>query len=156
MPKSWDKNPPANKTMSIEEMQKRVADGIKKRQQRGEMLSPDLPILRTTPNGPALTKEHKVKLIAAANLAIYSLANAERVDYCGAADVIRAVGIQGGFGREFFAAMMQGIAEQAADLCGEPVRVLDQLARHWLAEYFTPSEKLISIPREKMNGNPKI
>lgn len=152
MPKDWKKTPPINKTMPIEEMQRRVAAGIKRRQDRGEMQDPTLKRISLKPGGPTLTKQHRTVLIQASNLAIYSLANNEREDYCGAADAIRAVCVQSGFKGSMFAELLKGVAEQAAELAGEDFTILDQLARHWLAEYFTPSGKLISITKGVDHG----
>jgi hypothetical protein len=92
-------------------------------------------------------------LIQATDLAIYSLANNEREDYCGAAAAINAVRRQSGMGTEFMKVMLEGVAEQAAELAGEDFKVFDKLARFWLAEYFTPSGKMTSIVKGKGNGN---
>lgn len=148
----WKKRPPIS-GMPIEEMKRRVEDGIKRRRELGELPRADLKILKTQASGPILTKKHRRVLIAAANLAIYSLANNEREDYCGAAEAINSVRRQAGMPTTFMAAILEGVAEQAAELAGEDFKVLDQLARHWLAEYFTPSGKLISIVKGKTNGN---
>lgn len=150
----WQKRPPIS-GMSIEEMQKRVADGIANRRTTGALPRSDLPILKTQPSGPILTKKHRRVLMQAANLAIYSLANNEREDYCGAAEVINAVRHQAGMSSEFMKAMLEGVVEQAAELAGESFEVFDKLARFWLSEYFTPSGKLISITKGKTNGNGK-
>ena len=148
----WKKRPPIS-GMSIEEMQQRVADGIANRRQTGELPRSTLKVLKTQPSGPILTKQHRRVLIQAANLAIYSLANNEREDYCGAAEAINAVRRQAGMPTTFMGAVLKDVAETAAELAGEPFETLDQLARFWLAEYFKPSEKLISISKGKSNGN---
>ena len=150
----WQRRPPVSK-MPIEEMQARVADGIARRRQLGELPRADLKIIKTMPAGPVLTKKQRRVLIQATNLAIYSLANNEREDYCGAAEAINAVRRQSGMPSTFMKAMLEGVAEQAAELAGEKFEVFDQLARHWLVEHFTPSGKLISITRGKSNGNGK-
>jgi len=150
----WQKRPPIS-GMGIEEMQKRVADGIKNRRMMGELPSADLKILKTHASGPTLTKQHKRVLIQATDLAIYALANNDREDYCGAADVINAVRRQCEMPTTFMKAMLEGVSEVAAELAGEPFEMLDQLARLWLAEYYTPSEKLISITKGHHNGNGK-
>lgn len=141
---NWERTPPAS-GMSVEEMKKRVADGIAKRRQLGELPRADLKIIKAVPAGPVLTKKQRRVLIQAANLAIYSLANNEREDYCGAAEVINSVRRQAGMSTIFMKAILEGVAEQAAELAGEQFEVIDQIARTWLAEYFSPSDKLISI-----------
>ena len=148
----WQKRPPIS-GMSIEEMQQRLADGIENRRKSGELPRSDLKVLKTRPSGLILTKQHRRVLIQAANLAIYSLANNEREDYCGACEVINAVRHQAGMPTTFMQAMLKDVAETAAELAGEPFELLDQLARSWLADYFTPSGKLISITKGKTNGN---
>ncbi len=150
----WLKRPPISK-MPIEEMQRRGADGIANRRKTGELPSKALKILRTEPSGPVLTRKHRRVLIQASNLAIYSLANNEREDYCGAVEAINAVRHQCHMKSTFMQAILEGVAEQAAELMGEPFELIDQLARHWLADYFTPSGKLISITKGKDNGNGK-
>lgn len=150
----WQKRPPIS-GMPIEEMQKRVADGIKTRRQLGELPSVGLRILKTHPLGPILTKKQKRVVVQATDLAIYSLANAEREDYCAAAAAINAVRRQAKLPKSFMKAMLEGVAELAAELAGEPASVLDQLARYWLDEYFSPSGKLISITKGHNNGNTK-
>ena len=151
---NWERTPPVS-GMSIDEMKRRVADGIEKRRQIGKLPRADLRTLRTVPSGPVLTKKHRRVLIQASNLAIYSLANNEREDYCGAVEAINAVRRHAGMPTTFMKAILEGVGEQAADLMGEDFEFIDQLARHWLADYFTPSEKLISIPKGKGNGNIK-
>lgn len=148
----WQRRPPVS-GMPIEEMKRRVADGIKRRRQLGELPRADLKILKTLPSGPILTPKHRRVLIKAANLAIYSLANNEREDYCGSVMAIDAVRRQAKMGTSFMKDMLEGVAEVAAELAGEDFMVLDQLARFWLSEYFTPSGKLISIVKGKTNGN---
>ena len=147
----WQRRPPVS-GMPIEEMKRRVADGIKRRRELGELPRADLKILKTQPSGPILTPKQRRVLIGAANLAIYSLANNEREDYCGSAEVINSVRRQAGMSTQFMKAILEGVAEQAAELAGEDFKVLDQMARTWLAEYFTPSGKLISIVKGKTNG----
>lgn len=149
---NWDRTPPVS-GLSVEEMKQRVADGIARRRQTGELPRADLKIIKTVADGPVLTKKHRRVLIQAANLAIYALANNDREDYCGAAEAINAVRHQCDMPVTFMKAMLEGVAEQAAELAGEPFEVLDQLARSWLAAYFTPSGKLISITKGKSNGN---
>lgn len=148
----WQKRPPIS-GMPIEEMQRRVADGIANRRKMGELPPAGLKVLRTQASGPTLDKKQRRVMIQAANLAIYSLANAQREDYCAAAEAINAVRRQAGMATTFMRAILEGVAEQAAALAGEPVAVLDQLARHWLDEYFSPSGKLISITKGHNNGN---
>ena len=150
----WQKRPPIS-GMPIEEMQKRVADGIANRRKLGELPSADLRILKTQASGPILTKKHKRVVVQATNLAIYSLANAQREDYCAAAEAINAVRRESGLPTTFMKAMLEGVAEQAAELAGEPFEVLDQLARAWLNDYFSPSGKLISISKGHHNGHSK-
>lgn len=149
---NWDRTPPVS-GMSIEEMKRRVADGIAQRRRSGKLPRSDLRTLRTMPSGPVLTKKQRRVLIQATDLAIYSLANNEREDYCGAAAAINAVRRQSGMGTEFMKVMLEGVAEQAAELAGEDFKVFDKLARFWLAEYFTPSGKMTSIVKGKGNGN---
>ncbi len=150
----WLKRPPVS-GMPIDEMTARVADGIKRRRQLGQLPPANLKIIKTMPAGPVLTKKHRRVLIQAAELAIYSLANNEREDYCGAAEAINAVRRQAGMPTTIMKAMLEGVAEQAAELAGEDFETLDMLARTWLDEYFSPSGKLISITRGKTNGNGK-
>ena len=150
----WLKRPPIS-GMSIEEMQKRVADGIANRRKTGQLPSKDLRILKTLPSGPTLTSKQRRVLNKATDLAIYSLANNERVDYCGAVEAINAVRRQAGMSTKFMQEILEGVGEVAADLMGEDFNMIDQLARHWLADYFTPSGKLISITKGKGNGNSK-
>lgn len=148
----WLKRPPIS-GMSIEEMQKRVADGIANRRKTGDLPSKDLRILKTLPSGPVLTRKQRRVLNKATDLAILSLANNERVDYCGAVDVINAVRRQAGMSTKFMQELLTGVAEVAADLMGEDFKMIDQLARFWLVDYFTPSGKLISITKGEGNGN---
>ena len=148
----WLKRPPIS-GMSIEEMQKRVADGIANRRKTGELPSKDLKILKTQPSGPTLTQKQRRVMVHATELAIYSLANNEREDYCGAVKAINAVRRQVGMSTKFMREILEGVAEQAAELMGEDFTMIDHLARHWLADYFTPSGKLISITKGKGNGN---
>lgn len=143
---NWQKHKPVS-GMSVEEMKRRVADGIKRRRQTGEMRPATLRNLETKPEGPHLTKKHKRALFRAADLAIYSLANNQKLDYCHAVDLFMAVRREAGLSKQFLVDLCKGIAEQAALLSGEPFPVLDQLARAWLAEHFNPSDKLISIPK---------
>lgn len=150
----WQRRPPIS-GMSIEEMKQRVADGIANRRKTGKLPAADLKVLRTLPSGPILTKKHRRVLIQATNLAIYALANNDREDYCGAAEAINAVRRQCDMPTTFMKAMLEGVAETAAELAGEPFEVFDQLARSWLTEYFTPSGKLISIAKGNTNGNGK-
>ncbi len=150
----WLRRPPKS-GMSIEEMKQRVAAGLANRRKTGELRPLTLKVLRTLPSGPILTKQHKRVLIRATDLAIYALANNEREDYCGACAAINSVRRQCTMPTTFMKAMLEGVAEQAADLMGEDFKVVDQLARHWLADYFTPSGKLISITKGKDNGNSK-
>ena len=89
----------------------------------------------------------------ATDLAIYSLANNEREDYCGAVEAINAVRRQAGIGTKFMQEILEGVAEVAADLMGEDFKIIDQMYRYWLGDYFTPSGKLISITKGKGNGN---
>lgn len=150
----WQKRPPIS-GMGIEEMQRRVADGIANRRKTGLLPRSGLKTLKTLPSGPILNKKQRRVLIAAAELAIVSLANNDREDYCGAAEAINAVRRQAGMKTSFMKAILEGVAEQAAELAGEKFEILDQVARIWLAEYFTPSEKLISITKGNTNGNSK-
>lgn len=152
---NWERTPPVS-GLSIEEMKKRVAAGIKRRRQSGELRPEGLKPLKTLPgrivNGkyvaePALTKKQRRVLIRAAELAIYSLANNERHDYVHAAVAINAVRRQAGMRVGFMGEFLKGIAAQAAELSGEKFELLDQVARTWLAEALTPSGKVISIPR---------
>ncbi len=151
---NWDRTPPVS-GLSVDEMRRRVADGIATRRKTGAMPRADLKLIKTEPDGPTFDKQQRRVLIQAAELAIYSLANAEREAYCGAADVINSVRRQAGMSTIFMQGFLKGVAAQAAELAGEPVEVLDQLARAWLVEYFTPSGKLISITQGKTNGNGK-
>lgn len=148
---NWDRNPPVS-GMSVEEMKKRMAAGNKVRIARGEMHDPTLKRISLVADGPTLDKKQRTALVAATDLAIYSLANNEREDYCMAADGIRAVCAVSGFGKRLFAELLKGCAEQAAELAGEDFTILDGLARAWLADYFTPSGKLISITRGQPDG----
>ena len=152
---NWERTP-AVSGMSVEEMKKRVAAGIKKRRELGELRPAGMKVIETVADGPVLSKKHRRVLVQAAELAIYSLANNEREDYCGAAEAMNAVRRQCGFDTGFMKAMLEGVAEQAAELAGEQFEILDQLARHWLADYFTPSGKLISITKGNTNGHEQI
>ena len=87
---NWERTPPVS-GLSVAEMKRRVKDGIARRRQTGELPPANLKVIQTIPDGPVLTKKHRRVLIQAANLAIYSLANNEREDYCGAAEAINAV-----------------------------------------------------------------
>lgn len=157
---NWERTPPVS-GLSIEEMKRRVEAGIKRRRQRGELLPEGLKPIRTAPGtvvegkfkpGPSLDRKQRRVLIQAGELAIYSLANNERLDYCHACDAINAVRRQAGFSTEFMQAFLKGVAEQAAELAGEKFEVLDQLARWWLVRHFTPSDTTISIPNGHKNG----
>lgn len=145
---NWQRTPPVS-GLSVEEMKQRVADGIKRRRQTGELRPQEHVEIKTIAQEPVLTKQHKRVLFRAAELAIYSLANAQALDYCHACDAINAVRRQAGLPTRFMQEILKGVAHTAADLAHEPFEVLDQLARRWLTERFTPSGKLISLPTVK-------
>lgn len=142
---NWERTPPVA-GMSIEEIKKRVAAGIKRRRQTGELRPEGLKDLVTHLDGPGFTKAERVALIRMAELAIYSLANHERQDYCQAAETINALRRKAGFPTTLTGHLLKGIAEQAAELADDHgFEFYDQLARSWLADHFRPSEKVISI-----------
>lgn len=145
---NWERTPPKS-GMSIEEMKKRVADGIKRRRQTGELRPEGLKELPTQLDGPGLTKKQRRVLIQAANLAIYSLANNERLDYLHAVDGMNAVRRQARLATAVLAEILKGVASAASEASGETFTVLDQLARHWLVEHYTPSNRLISLSNSR-------
>lgn len=150
---NWDRTPPVN-GMPIAEIKARVKDGIKRRRQTGELRPEGLGNIVTNNAERGFTKKERIQLIRAGELAIYSLANNEPLDYCHAADAINKIRKAGGFlDTTFMAAMLQGVAEQAAAIAGVPFQELDTLARHWLNEFYKPSGKIISIPKGNTNGN---
>lgn len=147
---NWQRTPPKS-GMSIEEMKKRVAAGIQRRRQTGELRPENLKEIQTVRDGPGFTKKQRRVLIQAANLAIYSLANNERLDYCHAVDAINACRRQAGLPTTFMKAILEGVASAAAEASGEPYKTLDQLARAWLQQHFTPSNRVISLSTQKGN-----
>ena len=153
---NWERTPPAS-GMSIEEIKKRVADGITNRRKTGELRPEGLKDIVTKHDGPGFTKPERVALIRMCELAIYSLANFEALDYCQAAETIYALCKKAGFKNTLAAQLLKGIAQQAAELADdEPFEFYDQLARRLLADHFKPSEKTISIvstPKGKTDGN---
>ena len=145
---NWERTPPKS-GMSIEEIKRRVEAGIKRRRQTGE-LRPLTKPLTTTVQGPSFTKEQRRMVIAATNLAIYSLAQIQRADFCDAIDAINAVRREAGhLGTNFMEVMCHGIATEAAALAGERVADLDTLARTWLAKHYAPSGRVVSIPKSE-------
>lgn len=141
---NWQKHKPVS-GMSVEEMKRRVEAGIKRRRATGELRREGLGNITTKVDGPTLTKQQRRVLIRAAELAIYSLSHNQALDYCHAAEAINACRRQAGLPTKFMKDMLEGVAHSAAELSGEPFKVLNQLARSWLATHFTPSNKLISI-----------
>lgn len=144
---NWERTPPKS-GMSIEEIKRRVEAGIKRRRERGE-LRPITKPLATTSQGPALSKDQRRMMVAATNLAIYSLAQIQRADFCDAIDAINAVRREAGVGRDFMDVMCRAIAAEAAALAGERVADLDTLARTWLAKHYAPSGRVVSIPKSE-------
>jgi len=154
---SWKERPPIS-GMSIEEIKKRVAGGIKRRRQTGELRPEGLKDVVSRVDGPGFTKPERIALIRMCELAIYSLANHERQDYCQAAETINALRKKAGFPTSLTGHLLKGIAEQAAEIADDHgFEFYDQLARSWLADHFTPSEKVISIasPRGNKHGSKK-
>ena len=151
---NWDRTPPIC-GMPIEEIKRRAAAGVRRRRETGELLAEFKHEFVLRRHGPGLSKKQRRVLIQASNLAIYALCNSDAQDYCHAADAINAVRRQAGMSTAFMQAILKGVAEQSAEISGEKFEVLDQLARHWLVEHFTPSDKLISIPKGKTNGDKK-
>ena len=150
----WQRRPPIS-GMPIEEMKRRVADGIARRRQTGELPPETDKVIALVPKGPTLTPQHRRVLIRAAELAIYSLCNNEPLDYVHAALAIDAVRRQAGYKSRFMKAFLEGVAAQASEIADEPFEVLDRLARTWLDKHLTPSGKLISIPKGGTHGNGK-
>lgn len=149
---NWKRTPQVS-GMSVEEMKKRVADGIANRRKSGLMPSLVSKTLKTLPSGPVLNKKQRRVLIRSAELAIYSLANDERQDYIAAVAAIDAVRRQVGMSTQFMREFLEGIASQAAELRGDNFKLVDMLARAWLAAHYQPSGKLISIPKGIHHGN---
>lgn len=141
---NWERTPPKS-GMSVEEIKRRVADGIKRRRQRGD-LRPITKPLNMHREGPGLTKPQRRMVMAATNLAIYSLAQINRADYCDAIDAINAVRREAGLKIDFMDVLCRGIAAEAANLAGERVADLDTLARTWLAKHYAPTGRVVSIP----------
>lgn len=145
---NWQKHKPVS-GMSVTEMKARVADGIKRRRQTGELRREGLGNIQTKVDGPTLDRKQRRVLIRAAELAIYSLTHNQALDYCQAAEAINAVRRQAGMPTKFMQDMLKGVAQSAAELSGEKFQVLDQLARSWLSRHYTPSNKLISLAPNK-------
>lgn len=147
---NWERTPPVS-GLSIEEMKRRVADGIKRRRQTGELRPEGLRTITTVPRGPHFTKAQRATLVQAANLAIYALAEhataGNREDYCAACDVINHLRREAGFDTTFMHHLLKGVAAEASELAGVHPEVLDQLARGWLNEHYKPSTRVISIPK---------
>lgn len=145
---NWERTKPVS-GMSIEEMKRRVEDGIKRRRQLGE-LRPITKVIRTVQRGPHFTKGARAQLIKLSNLAIYALAEhataGNREDYCGAAELINGLRKNAGFGSDFMQHLLKGIAQEAAEASGEPFETLDLIARRWLSDEFKASTRVISIP----------
>lgn len=145
---NWQRTKPVS-GLTVEEMKKRVAAGIKRRRATGELRREGLGNIQTKVDGPTLDKKQRRVLIRAAELAIYSLTHDQALDYCHAADAINAVRRQAGLPTTFMRDMLKGVAQSAAELSGEKFQVLDQLARSWLERHFTPSNTLISLSPTK-------
>lgn len=146
---SWKRTPPVS-GMAIEEIKKRVAAGIERRRQTGELRPANLKAIETRLDGPGFTKPERIALIRMCELAIYSLANHERADYCQAAATINALRKKAGFEPSLTQHLLKGVAEQAAEIADDHgPEFYDQLARSWLVDYFTPSGKVISIASPK-------
>lgn len=146
----WKRNPP--KGMTIEELLRRVDDGIAKRRERGELPPADLTPAKPDPDSPHMNKRQRKRVIQASDLAIYALANGDRDDYCGAIDVINATRRQAGFPTRFMQSICDGIADVAAECMGERRDVVDQIARTWLDEHLNGAGKTISIPKGGTDG----
>lgn len=149
---NWDRTPPKS-GMPIEEIKRRVEDGIRRRRMRGD-LRPITKPLTMVPDPKArgaerLTREQRKRLVAACNLAIVSLANMDRADYCAAIDAINATRREAGIRVEFMATIANGVAAEAAELAACPVADVNYLARTWLASHYAPSGRVISIPKPK-------
>lgn len=153
---NWERTPPVS-GMSVEEIKKRVADGIKRRRKIGELRPEGLGEIQfeADPNSPHFNKEQRRLIIGHSNIAIYALANNDRVDYCGAVGAINQVRLAAGFPSSLMQALCNGIASAAAEASGEPFETLDQLARHWLEEHYKPSGKVISIAKGKPSDGKK-
>lgn len=158
---NWERTPPVC-GMSIEEIKKRVADGIKNRMKKGLIL-PERQALpgqedkfMLTAHGPRMSKAQRIAMIQQSNLAIYALCNEEPIDYCQAAETLNALRKGVGYTKQFTQHLFKGIAEEAAEITGRPFPELDLMARRWLAEYFAPSGKVISIAKKgNTHGNNK-
>jgi len=146
---SWKRTPPIS-GMSFEEIKARMRDGIANRRKTGELPPADLKPVKTKLDGPGWTKQERIALVQVCELAIYSLANMERQDYCHAAETIHALVKKAGFKSTVTGELLKGIAAQAAECAAdESFEFYDQLARSWLVDHFKPSEKVISIASPK-------
>jgi hypothetical protein len=141
---NWQKHKPVS-GMSVEEMKRRVKDGLARRRQTGELRKEGLGNIQTKADGPTLTKQQRRVLIQAAERAIYALTHNDALDYCHAAEAMNACRRQAGMPTKFMKDMLEGVAHSAAELSGESFQMLDQLARSWLEKHYTPSNRLISI-----------
>lgn len=142
---NWERTPPRS-GMPIEEMKRRVEAGLKRRRELGQLRPEGLKPLATVPDGPVLTKKQKRVLFQAADLAIASLAQGDATDYCHAVDAINAVRRQAGLPTTFMQTILESVAAVAAELREEPFAIVDQIARHWLADHMRPSDRVISLP----------
>lgn len=141
---NWQRTPP--KSMTVEEIKKRMEAGLKVWRAKGWLPKDGVRKIMTVAEGPTLDKAARKRCIQASELAIYSLANSNALDYCQAIEVINATRRLGGLKTTFMTAMCEGIAEAAAAVSGEPVDVLNRLAKLWLSQHFKPTGKIISLP----------
>ena len=141
-------NKPIN-GLSIEEVKKRVAAGIENRRRMGQLPPETCQKMVFRAAGRALNRQQRQAMIRLSDLAIYSLANNEPEDYCGAIASMNNIRRAAGFKTNLIVTMCKDIAEVAADLSGEKFEILDMLARSWLDEHFKPSSKVISIAKGK-------
>ena len=141
---NWNRTPP--KSMSVEEIKKRVDAGLKRWQAKGWMPKPGGKRILTVADGPTLDKAGRKRVIQATELAVVSLCNSNQLDFCHAIALITATRRLAGLKSTFTAHICEGVVEAAAAITGEPIKVLDQLAKRWLVAHMQPTTRLISLP----------
>jgi len=149
---NWDKHKPS---LPIEELKKRIAQGLENWKARG-FISKDWGQKLDAAAGtkePTFDRAGMKRVMQCADIAIAALAQGHRQDYVEAVRVINATRRLAGFPTRFMQTMCDGIADAAAIASGEPREQLDRIARTWLAVAYQPSSRLISLPSKGANDD---
>jgi hypothetical protein len=142
---NWERHKPKTPR---EELERRIADGLKRWKERGWIPRDfgQAKRLVTTADGPTLDRAGRRRVMQAADMAIYSLANNERLDYLHAISVINATRRLAGLPNRFMVTICEGVEDAAHIASGINRELLSKLARTWLAEEKATGVRLISLP----------